>query len=278
MKITVLIDNTPSDNKIFFAEKGLSIYIETSRRKILVDTGLTGKAFNNAASMSIDISDVDILVLSHGHIDHTGGLKRFINANNKAKIYASSLIYSLEYYSNRHGKVHSLSPDYEVFKQNYNRFVLLKDNTEICKDVYAVFNNTHLQPRPLGNKYLTVEERETLKPYVANDEIALAIKKKEGLAIFSPCTHSGLLNIIPSCVEYTKEQTVQFFLGGLHLLDEEAEVENNYICYMADSLLKLYPNIKLYTGHCTEERACYYLSTVLKENFIKFKTGDVYNL
>lgn len=100
MKITVLIDNTPSDNKIFFAEKGLSIYIETSRRKILVDTGLTGKAFNNAASMGIDISDVDILVLSHGHIDHTGGLKRFINANNKAKIYASSLIYSLEYYSN----------------------------------------------------------------------------------------------------------------------------------------------------------------------------------
>lgn len=156
--------------------------------------------------------------------------------------------------------------------------MLLKDNTEICKDVYAVFNNTHLQPRPLGNKYLTVEERETLKPYVANDEIALAIKKKEGLAIFSPCTHSGLLNIIPSCVEYTKEQTVQFFFGGLHLLDEEAEVENNYICYMADLLLKLYPNIKLYTGHCTGERACYYLSTVLKENFIKFKTGDVYNL
>ena len=87
MHITILIDNRSAAD--LESEHGLCLLVETKTHKILVDTGLSGKAFINAEKLGININDVDLLVLSHGHIDHTGGLKRFLESNQKAKIIAS---------------------------------------------------------------------------------------------------------------------------------------------------------------------------------------------
>ena len=53
---------------------GLSFFIETAEKKILFDTGLSGLFHTNAEKMGISLRDLDFLILSHGHIDHTGGL------------------------------------------------------------------------------------------------------------------------------------------------------------------------------------------------------------
>ena len=85
MKITVLTENTCPSGK-YGSEHGLSLYIETQNKKILFDMGQTDIFAQNAKQLSVDLSLVDIAILSHGHYDHGGGLKAFCQLNDTAKI------------------------------------------------------------------------------------------------------------------------------------------------------------------------------------------------
>ncbi|NCA67648.1 MAG: MBL fold metallo-hydrolase, partial [Clostridia bacterium] len=77
MKITTLCENT-SISPEFKCEHGLSFYVETKKHKLLFDTGESGIFAENAAKLGIDLSEVDIAVISHGHYDHGGGLPAFL--------------------------------------------------------------------------------------------------------------------------------------------------------------------------------------------------------
>ena len=88
MKIVTLIENTACC-EAFSCEHGLSLYIETEHHKILFDAGQTGAFADNAQKLGIDLAAVDIAVLSHGHYDHSGGMERFLEINQKAKIYVN---------------------------------------------------------------------------------------------------------------------------------------------------------------------------------------------
>ncbi|MEE1312574.1 MAG: MBL fold metallo-hydrolase, partial [Lachnospiraceae bacterium] len=69
------------------AEHGLSFYIETDKKKVLFDTGSSDRYARNAQKLGFDLSEVDALILSHGHYDHTGGMKAFMEVNKMADIY-----------------------------------------------------------------------------------------------------------------------------------------------------------------------------------------------
>jgi len=86
MKITVLVENTCRPG--FSATHGLSLYVETTRHRLLFDLGPDETLFDNAARLSIDLARVDTVILSHGHLDHGGALKRFLSLNHTALIYA----------------------------------------------------------------------------------------------------------------------------------------------------------------------------------------------
>src|SRR5208337_128243 len=74
MRTTILTDNTALFDRMFVAEHGFSAYIEAEGKRILFDTGYSGAFLQNAGKMQIDLFDLDYIVLSHGHFDHTGGL------------------------------------------------------------------------------------------------------------------------------------------------------------------------------------------------------------
>ena len=88
MKITALVENKSEGRTI--PKHGLSLYIETQKHKILFDLGPDDTPFKNAEIMNIDLSEVDTVIISHGHMDHGGALKRFLQVNGKARIYAVS--------------------------------------------------------------------------------------------------------------------------------------------------------------------------------------------
>ena len=85
MKIITLVENS-CGNENCIAEHGLSIYIETEKHKLLLDTGQTDAVVKNAEALSIDLSAVDTVILSHGHYDHSGGILPFAEENPEARI------------------------------------------------------------------------------------------------------------------------------------------------------------------------------------------------
>ena len=75
MKLQVLVDNNTFIDCYYLGEPGASYYIEDGSAKILFDTGYSNIFIKNAQDMGIDLGAITHIVLSHGHNDHTGGLK-----------------------------------------------------------------------------------------------------------------------------------------------------------------------------------------------------------
>ncbi|NTV00660.1 MAG: MBL fold metallo-hydrolase, partial [Methanoregulaceae archaeon] len=86
MSLTVLVDNNTLTDRYFTAEPGLSFLLRTGGKKVLFDTGYSGMFLANAERMGINLRDLDYVVLSHGHLDHTGGLVPLIRLLTEAKI------------------------------------------------------------------------------------------------------------------------------------------------------------------------------------------------
>ena len=85
MRIINLVENTKGSKECLF-EHGLSFYIETSRHKLLLDTGASYAFIENAGRLGVDLKQIDMVILSHGHYDHAGGIPGFVEENPKARI------------------------------------------------------------------------------------------------------------------------------------------------------------------------------------------------
>lgn len=85
MRIVALVENT-CGHEDCIAEHGLSLYIETEKHKLLLDTGQTDAVVKNADVLGVDLYSVDTVVLSHGHYDHSGGILPFAEENPEARI------------------------------------------------------------------------------------------------------------------------------------------------------------------------------------------------
>jgi 7,8-dihydropterin-6-yl-methyl-4-(beta-D-ribofuranosyl)aminobenzene 5'-phosphate synthase len=85
MLVKTLVEDT-TRSPLLNSEHGLSIYIETNNKKILFDTGAGNLFLKNARKMGVDIRDIDIAVISHGHYDHGGGLRTFLEENENALV------------------------------------------------------------------------------------------------------------------------------------------------------------------------------------------------
>ncbi|MFT3844650.1 MAG: MBL fold metallo-hydrolase [Lacibacter sp.] len=277
MKIAVLIDNTPHPNRNMLYEHGLSIYIETAEQKCLLDTGASDKFLLNAAKKGIDLTEVDFVILSHGHADHTGGLEEFLKLNKKAVVYLSSHALNKSFVSNRHGIQRNIGINTDVINQNRHRFVFTDhSNKMITENIAIITNITQEYKTPEANSDLFILENNNLIHDNFCHEQAVVIKTSAGLVIFSGCSHNGILNILSSCIDFFPESTVRLCLGGTHLIDStgnnyyetKREVEN-----IARTILKYYPDMTFFTGHCTGKQAIEQFRSVLGNKLSVLHTG-----
>ena len=272
VKIKVLIDNQPGDDALLECEHGLSFYIETGCSRVLCDMGASEKFISNASRMGIDLSAIDFAFVSHGHADHTGGLPDYLRTFGEKKVYLSERISKEMYFSSRRGSRRDISTERSVFENHQDRLVLLKDSCWITPEIAAVYTDVHEHSQPLGNAFLSkeVHGEESLDDF--GHELSLAVLTKKGLIIVSSCSHGGAVNIIKSCCRFTGMSYVYAFVGGLHLVDGEhtvSEVES-----FVKEMKTEYPDINIYTGHCTGELARKELVNRALDVQI-FKTGDV---
>ena len=288
MKIKIIIENNPSpSDKDLLSEHGFSAWIGCGGKCYMMDVGATGKWSENALKIGVNVADVDYLILSHGHIDHTGGLSTFLRLNTKAKVIASSKIDNYSYSSYRHiGKPHDLTPDKEILSKYRSRISYIDSDDVITDNMKLVYNSVSRYAVPYGNQFLKVCRVDQMeRQYMADDEISLVLTTVKGLVIISSCSHCGILNIIESCCKSTGIHQVAAYIGGLHLIDNQGAAGDD-IKEIADVIRSKYPDMKLYAGHCTGSRAKEILSSELgsqletlysgKEIEISSATGQIF--
>lgn len=264
--ITILADNR-SENPLFATEHGLSIYMETDSHKLLLDTGASDLFITNAERAGIDLEQVNYLFLSHGHVDHTGGLQHFLRLNTKAKVLLSSHIIGNEFYSKRE-YLHSITStaDFDKFS---DRLLPTDKNVTIEGSIHILTNIQQTHPLPLGNKNLYIKHGEGA--YTQDDfrhEMALYT---DGI-LFTGCAHSGLLNILNACPMPT--HTV---IGGFHLLDArkgDAYESLEELIGLARTLKEKHTRTTFYTSHCTGDQAFATMKGVMNENLQRFTCGE----
>ena len=151
MKLWTLVENT-SCNENLKNEHGLSFYIETQKHKILFDFGQSDIFLENATKLGIDLSKVDIAILSHGHYDHGGGLKKFLQINSFAKIYINKNAFNLHY----NGTEKYIGLDLSL-KDN-ERFIFIDDELIIDEELSLYSCNNAQKTFPINPYGLKVRE------------------------------------------------------------------------------------------------------------------------
>lgn len=232
MKITSLTENTSVSESIGY-EHGLSLYIETEKHNILFDMGQTELFSENAERLGIDLTKADIAVLSHGHYDHGGGLKKFLSLNKKAPVYINR--YAFEPHYNGAEKYIGL----DISLKDNERIIYTENLCEIepCLTLYSCCDRA--KRIELGSFGLNMMINGKLLPDDFRHEQYLLIEEKGRKILFSGCSHKGILNIS----EWFKPDVL---VGGFHFsklpLDDTLKGYAEYLNSF---------DTDFYTCHCT---------------------------
>ncbi|WP_321518362.1 MBL fold metallo-hydrolase [uncultured Bacteroides sp.] len=238
-KITTLVDNVVYDRGLQ-AEHGLSLLIDTGESKILFDTGASDLFIRNAEILGIDLSKVDYLVLSHGHSDHTGGVRQFQELNPHAKVVCKKEALQKKYKDEReNGFKKADQPD-------ENRLWLVDSTTEIVPGVHVLpqikitdKSETHFE------HFFTVKD-ENIVPDTFEDELVLVLSGEKTISVLSSCSHRGITNIIRSAQEAFPERTLNVVIGGFHIHNASEDKFNVISTYLGRKLPR-----RLGICHCT---------------------------
>lgn len=271
MKITTLIENNKGSVDGLEYEHGLSFFIEINDKHILFDTGQTGAAIENAKKLHIDLAKTNYLILSHGHYDHTGGVKRLLE---NGTMNISSVLVGEGFFNSKYKIVEDElvfignSFDKGVFNEKKIPVLEVDAPKEFENGVWIFreFQNNN-EFEEMNPKFVRKEqERLVLDDF--KDEVSLAIQTTKGLVVIVGCSHPGILNILTT-IHKSLNLPIYAVVGGSHLVDADEKRIMQTITAMKDMQIK-----KLYLSHCTGELAMQFLKKEFGEDFILNHTGD----
>jgi 7,8-dihydropterin-6-yl-methyl-4-(beta-D-ribofuranosyl)aminobenzene 5'-phosphate synthase len=257
VKITTLSENSVADID-YIAEWGLSVHISVEgHQKILFDTGYRHACTYNARVAGIRLSEIDKIVLSHGHGDHTGGLRsvletiRFENSDRKHIdiICHPAAIESQHVKHTDHHFYRGCPYDIDELTRLGARFktssepvwitenIVSSGEVPMKTDFESVSSICYLKR---GNQYInsTVE-----------DDQALIILTDKGLIIILGCAHRGMINTILHARKITGIDEVYMVIGGTHLLNTSQKQQKMTLEAIHNLGIK-----KIGVSHCTGMR------------------------
>ncbi len=264
MEITVLVDNNTLLDHYFFAEPGLSLLIQDDETTVLFDTGYSDIFFINAFGMGKDLTNLNYIVLSHNHLDHTWGLdpliKHFMESHLKQRAFTRPTVVA-------HPEVFvSVSAD------DYKELGSLLSEAKLAKHFPLQLS---VQPQQLSSRLTFLGEIPRRNDFEGSltfgrkegvnqddhviDDSALVYRSHKGLVIITGCSHAGVCNIIEYAKEVCGDHRVVDIIGGLHLQNPPARQLEGTISYLD----ALQPK-SVHACHCTDLPSKIALSRVIR--------------
>lgn len=253
MKLTVLVDNNTIIDRYFYGEPGVSYLIECDGGRYLFDTGYSNLFLKNASKMGISLLELDAIITSHGHNDHTWGLGELFRMYSEAACDGSEckmpmLLSHPDAFLDKRvdglnvGAMLSTNQLQNIFSLKLSKNpVWLTDKLIFLGEIER--NNSFESTDPMG-KILrdAVWEDDFLL-----DDSALVYRSVNGLVIITGCSHSGICNIIEYAKKVCNEERIYDIIGGFHLLNPSQYKLSNTVEY----LKKCQPHA-LHACHCTD--------------------------
>ena len=268
-RITILYDAFGTSPRMM-KDWGFSAFIEHRGKRILFDTGNNPNTFaENVKVAGVDLKQLDFVVISHRHLDHTAGLNHLLSVNPTVRIYASKESFGVfgsalpnEFYRKqdslpREMRYYDGQPaDSLEFGTVWPgaKFVPVDSALEVAPGVHIV----SLVSEATGTKELR--------------ELSLVLETPQGVVVVAGCSHPGIEAIVQAATGIDKH--VHMLFGGFHLPAATDEV----IARIATALHDTYKVDRVAPGHCTGEPAFHHFKKTWKGGYVYAGVGSVIGL
>lgn len=276
LRLTIVVENSASlGNSSVWAQHGLSIFLElnfgSERMKLLMDTGASSEVMmHNADALDLDLCHLDLICLSHGHYDHTGGLMSVLQrVNGRVCVLAHPDIFAPKL--KERPTLNFIGPPFTRTQAEAAGAIML--DCQVPAAVAPGVMTTGEVPR-LENfekvvGFWTVKDGQYCQDIIPDDQALAASLPGKGLAVITGCAHSGIINTIRHAQKITGVEKLYAVIGGFHLMD----ADDGRIDATAEALKGLDPAI-VRPGHCTGQKAICRLQEALGDRCQPLAVGE----
>jgi len=255
LKITVLNDNTAG--RWCRAEHGLSFLIE-SDQTVLFDTSSSSDLIAyNAQILNIDLQQIDTIVLSHGHDDHTGGLMLFEGQ----KLICHPDTFLKRTRKSNHTELGIKWSEAEI--RSLFNLQTSREPVKLSEQIYFLGEIPRLTE--FESKNTAFQKSDGTDDFVLDDS-GLAIITSKGLVVISGCAHSGICNMTSHAMKVTGIDNVHLVIGGFHLQNDDAVTQKTVDWMKSMQVEQVVPS------HCTSFSAQALISISFR--FLPVKSGN----
>ncbi len=272
--ITLLVDNKAGEG--LECVHGFAAWIRIRDRRILFDTGQKDVILKNSERLGINLADAEVLVLSHGHDDHTDNLADFYAINPNAPMYCGRNIDADRFCCRPGEQALNWSPPPSAKKI----FETLPPEQKhvLDKPLYLLPGVAITGPVPrlttfedVGDAlFLDIEAR---KPDPVSDDMSMWFETDKGLVILLGCCHSGIVNTVNYIRQVSGIEKISGIVGGMHLIRASKERMDKTL-----EAMKSWNMDFLIPCHCTGDNAMQQMKDYLGDIVTFGHTGTVIDL
>jgi 7,8-dihydropterin-6-yl-methyl-4-(beta-D-ribofuranosyl)aminobenzene 5'-phosphate synthase len=276
LRLTIVVENSATlSNSSLWAQHGLSIFLELSfgqeGMKLLLDTGASSEMIlHNADALDLDLSKIDLICLSHGHYDHTGGLMGILQrVNGRVCILAHPGIFAPKLKARPALKFIGLPFSRTELEAAGAIMLEAREPVAVAPGVMTTGEVPRLESFEKVEGFWTVKDGQYCQDSIPDDQ-ALAINLPgKGLVVITGCAHAGIINTIKHAQKITGVEELYAVIGGFHLMG----ADDKRIDSTAEALQLLDPAF-LRPGHCTGQKAVCRLQRALGDRCQPLAVGD----
>ncbi|MCG9479397.1 MAG: MBL fold metallo-hydrolase [Actinomycetia bacterium] len=234
ISITILVENCVGLAGLK-AEHGLSVLIETDGQRFLFDCGQTNQLQENASNLGLSLHNLDAVILSHGHYDHSGGLMSIIGKNPGIRVYGHPAVFEKKYIS-MDGSYRYIGMQYK--KEDYEKagakFMLSEKSQQIGEEIYSCgFIPRTTEFEQVSPSFFKKVGKNYIEDDIPDDNCLVVQQGKKNI-LFLGCTHSGIINTLKHVSKTWNMSGFLMVAGGMHLVDKSRQYVENVLGKMEE--------------------------------------------